>query len=132
MASLDAAGLPYRRPLLGIMVEVPAAALAIDAFDADFYSIGSNDLAQYVAAAGRDIAAVADLQEPAGVAMLRLITGVVVHGRATGAEVCLCGDAGGDPRLIEPLLRAGLRSLSMAPSRVGAAKAVIAALRLRA
>jgi phosphotransferase system enzyme I (PtsI) len=114
------------------MVAVPAAALAIDLFDADFYSIGSNDLAQYVAAAGRDIGAVADLQEPVGPAMLRLIAGVAAHGRATGAEVCLCGDAGGDPALVEPLLRAGLRSLSMAPSRVGSAKAAISAIALKA
>ncbi len=131
-ASLDADGLAYARPPLGIMVEVPAAALAIDGFDADFYSIGSNDLAQYVAAAGRDIGAVADLQEMTGPAMLRLIAGVVAHGRAAGADVSLCGDAGGDPAMIEALLRTGLRSLSMAPSRVGAAKAAIAALTLKA
>lgn len=130
--SLEAEKLPFRLPLLGIMVEVPAAALAIDLFDADFYSIGSNDLAQYVAAAGRDIGAVADLQEPVGPAMLRLIAGVAAHGLKTGAEVCLCGDAGGDPALVEPLLRAGLRSLSMAPSRVGSAKAAISAIALKA
>lgn len=132
VASLEADKLPFRRVPLGIMVEVPAAALAIDLFDADFYSIGSNDLAQYVAAAGRDIGAVADLQEPVGPAMLRLIADVAAHGRKTGAEVCLCGDAGGDPAMVEPLLRAGLRSLSMAPSRVGPAKAAIAATALKA
>ena len=48
LAELSAEGLEARRPALGIMVEVPAAALAIDGFDADFYSIGSNDLVQYV------------------------------------------------------------------------------------
>ena len=55
---------PHRRPPLGMMVEVPAAALAIDLFDAEFFSIGSNDLVQYVTAAGRDIATVARLADP--------------------------------------------------------------------
>ena len=55
------------------MVEVPAAAIAIDQFDADFFSIGSNDLTQYVTAAGRDIGAVADLADPLNPAVLRLI-----------------------------------------------------------
>src|SRR5260370_13365859 len=69
------------RPPLGIMVEVPAAALAIERFDAAFFSIGSNDLTQYVTAAGRDIAAVADLANPLNPAVLRLIRMVAEHGR---------------------------------------------------
>ena len=51
LAALDAEGLPHARPPLGMMVEVPAAAIAVDRFDADFFSIGSNDLTQYVTAA---------------------------------------------------------------------------------
>jgi phosphotransferase system enzyme I (PtsI) len=95
-------------------------------FDADFYSIGSNDLAQYVAAAGRDVPALADLADPVQPAMLRLIAGVVAAARERGVEVSLCGDAGGDPRAIAPLLGAGLRMLSMAPALVGRAKLAIA------
>ena len=72
ISALTAAGVPARRPSLGIMVEVPAAAIAADRFDADFFSIGSNDLTQYAAAAGRDIGAVADLSDPVQPAMLRL------------------------------------------------------------
>ena len=113
------------------MVEVPAAAIAIDQFDADFFSIGSNDLTQYVTAAGRDIGAVADLADPMNPAVLRLIAAVARHGREAGREVSLCGDAGGDPRAIGALLRAGLRSLSVAPASVGAAKQAIAATDLR-
>lgn len=130
LAGLARDGLPARRPKLGIMVEVPAAAIAIDTFDADFFSIGSNDLTQYVTAAGRDIGSVADLADPLNPAVLRLIASVARHGRETGREVCLCGDAGGDPRTIGALLRAGLRSLSVAPASVGAAKQAIAAVDL--
>jgi phosphoenolpyruvate-protein phosphotransferase (PTS system enzyme I) len=122
---------PAIRPKLGIMVEVPAAAIAIDRFDADFFSIGSNDLTQYVTAAGRDIGAVADLADPLNPGVLRLIASVAEHGRLIGREVSLCGDAGGDPRVIAALLRSGLRSLSVAPASVGAAKQAIAATDLR-
>jgi phosphotransferase system enzyme I (PtsI) len=131
LADLAHDNIPAGRPKLGIMIEVPAAAIAIDQFDADFFSIGSNDLTQYVTAAGRDIGAVADLADPLNPALLRLITSIARHGRETGREVSLCGDAGGDPRAIGALLRAGLRSLSVAPASVGAAKQAIAATDLR-
>ncbi len=131
LASLAHDDIPAARPELGIMVEVPAAAIAIDQFDADFFSIGSNDLTQYVTAAGRDIGAVADLADPMNPAVLRLIASVARHGRETGRDVSLCGDAGGEPKMIGALLRAGLRSLSVAPALVGAAKQAIAAIDLR-
>src|SRR5690606_19841080 len=64
VAELAAAGVACRRPLLGIMVEVPAVAIVPERFArADFFSIGSNDLTQYVTAAARDIAGVADLND---------------------------------------------------------------------
>jgi len=132
IAALGRAGVEARRPPLGIMVEVPAAAVAVDLFDADFYSIGSNDLTQYVTASGRDIAGVADLADPLNPAVLRLVALVARHGAASGREVSLCGDAGGEAAAIGPLLRAGLRSLSVAPALVGAAKAAIAAVDLGA
>jgi len=123
--ALLAAGVPAKRPPLGIMVEVPATAIAIDMFDAEFYSIGSNDLAQYVMAAGRDIDAVADLADPSHPALMRLIEQVVRHGRDSDREVCLCGDIAGDPAIIPRLLQAGLRSISVAPSMLAKAKAAI-------
>ena len=131
LAALVAAGVPARRPSLGIMVEVPGAAIAADLFDADFFSIGSNDLTQYVAAAGRDIGAVSDLADPVQPAMLRLLRFVVEVARTKAIEVSLCGDAGGDPRAIPLLLATGLRCLSMAPALVGNAKLVLAAVDLR-
>src|SRR5215510_11283036 len=96
VAELQAANIPHRRPPLGIMVEVPAAAIAIDRFDADFYSIGSNDLTQYVMAAARDIASLSDYADAADPAVLSLIARTVEHGRTTGREVSLCGDAASD------------------------------------
>lgn len=109
-------GAPARRPLLGIMVEVPAAAIAIDRFEAEFFSIGTNDLTACVTAAGRDVGAVAHLADPLNPAVLHLVAGVARHGRATGRDVSLCGDAASDPRCIGPMLRAGVRTLSVAPN----------------
>ena len=119
-------GLPAAMPRLGMMVEVPAAALNIAAFALDFYSIGSNDLVQYVTATSRDCAAVAALHDPRDPAVLELIGRVVAHGAATGREVGLCGDMASDPRYLPALLDLGLASLSVAPSRLAKVKAQIA------
>lgn len=132
MASLAEDAVPARLPPLGIMVEVPAAAIAIGRFDAAFFSIGSNDLTQYVTAAGRDIGAVADLADPLNPAVLELVGRVALHGRTTGRSVSLCGDAGADPLVVAHLLHAGLRSVSVAPAALGRAKQAIAATDLAA
>jgi phosphotransferase system enzyme I (PtsI) len=124
---LEREGRPYRRPALGMMVEVPAAAITPERFDADFYSIGSNDLVQYTLAAGRDVAALSELASAADPAVLALIANVVRHGARTDRKVSICGDAGGDPALIPHLIDCGLTHLSMAPSQVGRAKIAIRA-----
>lgn len=126
IAKLQAAGIPCHRPELGIMVEVPATALAIELYPAAFFSIGSNDLTQYVTASARDISAVSGLNDTANPAVLRLIGEVAGYGRKAGIDVSLCGDAGGDPRLLPLLLSAGVRNVSMAPKMLARAKAVIA------
>ncbi len=129
LAELQRAGVPAAMPPLGIMVETPAAAIAIDLIDADFYSIGSNDLTQYVMAASRDGGGrVAALNDPAHPAVLRLIRQVVAHGTAAGKPVSLCGDMASDPGLVKLLLAAGLRRLSVAPAALGRVKLAIAAL----
>ncbi len=113
------------------MVEVPAVAIAPKAFSAaEFFSIGSNDLTQYVTAAARDSHRVADLCDVTNPAVMRLIGDVAGFGALNGIEVSLCGDAAGHPALVPILLRAGLRSLSVAPSMLGAVKAAIARTRL--
>ncbi|HWA44213.1 MAG TPA: phosphoenolpyruvate--protein phosphotransferase [Hypericibacter adhaerens] len=126
VSELLAEGIPAAMPKLGMMVEVPAAALNIAAFDADFFSIGSNDLVQYVTAAGRDCEAVRDLYDPLEPGVLELIHRVAEHGRLTGREVSLCGDMASDPKYLPALLDAGLRAVSVAPARLARAKAEIA------
>lgn len=130
IAGLKTAGIACRRPELGVMIEVPAAALSVESFDAAFFSIGSNDLTQYVMAAARDSEAVAALNDPSHPAVLRLIAQVAAYGARAGRKVSLCGDAGGEPKFIEALLRAGLRSLSVSPAALGRTKEAIARVRL--
>ena len=120
-------GTPHAMPPLGIMVEVPSVAIAPELFaDAAFFSIGSNDLTQYVMAAARDNTAVAALNSVTNPAVLRLIASVAAFGRLHDIPVSLCGDAGGDPAAIPHLLKAGLRDLSVAPAQLALAKAAIA------
>jgi len=126
LAELAREGLPAAMPRLGMMVEVPAAALNVAAFDVEFYSIGSNDLVQYVTATSRDCAAVAGLHDPLDPAVLELIGRVVAHGSTTGREVGLCGDMASDSRYLPALLDLGLASLSVAPARLAKVKAQIA------
>ncbi len=129
LEELAAAGIAAARPALGMMVEVPAAALNIGAFAAEFVSIGSNDLIQYVMAASRDEPAVAGLYRPRDPAVLELIRRVVEVGCAQGKEVSLCGEMASEAALVPVLLEAGLRRLSVAPAAIGPVKAAIAAWR---
>jgi phosphoenolpyruvate-protein phosphotransferase (PTS system enzyme I) len=118
-------------PELGIMVEVPSVAITPARFDkAAFFSIGSNDLTQYVLAASRDSGELSALARTDDPAVLSLIRNVAAHGARQGIAVGLCGDAASDPALVPDLLRAGLRSLSVAASRIGAVKAAIAGVDL--
>jgi phosphotransferase system enzyme I (PtsI) len=118
-------GRQAQMPPLGMMVEVPAAALAIEDFNADFFSIGSNDLIQYVAAASRDEPQLADLARPSR-AVFGLIRHVVKYAEGAGRETSLCGDLAGDPEQVGALLDQGLRTFSVAPGALGPVKAAIA------
>jgi phosphoenolpyruvate-protein phosphotransferase (PTS system enzyme I) len=118
-------GQAAKLPPLGMMVEVPAAALAIEDFNADFFSIGSNDLIQYVAAASRDEPQLADLARPSR-AVFNLIRHVVDHAERTGRQASLCGDLAGEPSQVAALLDQGLRIFSVAPGALGAVRAAIA------
>ena len=126
-AALAARGIAHKMPPLGIMVEVPSVAIVPEAFaEAAFFSIGSNDLTQYVMAAARDNTAVAHLNSVRHPAVLRLVAAVTAFGLREEIPVSLCGDAGGDPASIPSLLEAGLRDLSVAPAQLAMAKAAIA------
>jgi phosphoenolpyruvate-protein phosphotransferase (PTS system enzyme I) len=127
--SLRQEGVACGRPELGMMVEVPAAALTLDMFAADFLSIGSNDLIQYVTACSRDSRPLAALADPLQPAVLRIMRDVVRHAATRGIPISLCGDMASDPRCIPALLNIGLRRLSVAPAAVAAVKAAIACQR---
>lgn len=124
--ALVARGVPAAVPPVGIMVEVPAVAISIARFDAAFYSIGTNDLVQYVTASSRGSAALAPLYDPRNPAVLELIARVADHGRSIGREVSVCGDMASDPELVRYLLEAGITSLSVAPAKLGSVKHAVA------
>ena len=127
VAALEADGVPFRRPPLGIMVEVPAVAIELALYRrAAFFSIGSNDLTQYLTASARDIAAVSGLNDAGHPAVMTLIRRVVAVAGEIGRDVSLCGDMGGDPAHIPALIEAGVRTVSVAPPLVGRTKLAIA------
>jgi phosphotransferase system enzyme I (PtsI) len=129
VSELEGQGMSCRLPPLGIMVEVPATAIAPELFvRAEFFSIGSNDLTQYVTASARDIAAVAALNDAGHPAVLELIGHVVRVGRELGRDVSLCGDMGGDPVHLPALVARGLKTVSVAPPLVGRTKLALASI----
>jgi phosphoenolpyruvate-protein phosphotransferase/dihydroxyacetone kinase phosphotransfer subunit len=116
---------------VGMMVEVPAAALNIEAFlpHVDFVSIGTNDLTQYTLAVERGNAAVAPLADPLDPGVLRLVA--EVGRRAAGrAAVSVCGEAASDPLAVPVLLGLGVTELSVSPAAVPGVKAAVRELDL--
>lgn len=109
---------------VGIMVEVPAAALRPEALSTllDFVSIGTNDLTQYALAADRGNPGMAGLADHADPAVLRLVQ-LVCDGVPEGVEVCACGDAASDPGLAALLVGLGVRELSATTATVPLVKA---------
>ena len=134
-ASLVAAGIAVPEHVeVGIMVEVPAVALMVEAFvpHVDFFSIGTNDLAQYVLAAERgnaEVAALADALHPAVLRLIERTAGAAAEG---GRGVAVCGEIAGDPLAIPVLLGLGIAELSMAAVRIPAAKQAVRATDLAA
>jgi len=109
---------------LGAMVEVPAAAIAIDSFlpHFDFVSVGTNDLIQYTLAIDRADEAVAHLYDPWHPAVLQLLRQTITSAQASGKHVSVCGEMAGDIAFTDLLLAMGLRSFSMHPARVASIK----------
>ena len=128
---LAAAGIPFNpRMPLGIMVEVPSVAIALDHYNdvCDFYSIGTNDLTQYLLAVDRTNNAVANLYRPSHPAVLRLLRGVFAQANAANRPVSLCGEMGGEPGYVPLLLGLGLRSFSVSPPAVPTVKKMLRSL----
>ena len=111
----------------GMMIETPAAAICADAFapEVDFFSIGTNDLTQYVMAADRGNPAVGHLAGPLHPAVLRLIEEVCAAAADHGLRVRICGELAGAPEAIGALLLAGVRELSVAPPMVALVRSAI-------
>ena len=118
-----AAGLEGRARI-GIMVEVPAAALCADQVlgEVQFASIGTNDLAQYTMATDRELGALADLIDRWQPAVLRLVAETAAAGQRAGVPVGVCGESASDPLMALVLCGMGITSLSMSTASVPAVR----------
>lgn len=120
-AELDSCHVPYNKDIqVGIMVETAAASLIADIFakEADFFSIGTNDLTQYTMSVDRGNDKVSYLYSPLNPAVLRSIKRVISCGREAGIMVGMCGEAASDPMMIPLLLAFGLNEFSMSASAI--------------
>ena len=122
--SLDEEGKRYRDIPVGMMLEVPAAAVSIDTMleVVDFVSIGSNDLVQYLMAADRDNPKVSHLCQPLSPPVLRILESVIGTCNRADKPVTLCGEMAGMPSAFVLLLGMGLRSFSMSSSFIPSIK----------
>jgi phosphotransferase system enzyme I (PtsI) len=127
-SELEARGLaPRSLPAIGVMIEVPSAAITADllAREADFFSIGTNDLIQYSLAVDRTDARISRLYEPVHPAVLRTIRGIVRAAERRDIPLSLCGEMASDPVMLPVLVGLGLRDFSMSPGAIPVARRVL-------
>ncbi len=132
-AELVAQDIPFDRKLkVGSMIEIPSAALTAHllAPHCDFFSIGTNDLIQYLIAIDRVNDRIAHLYEPTHPAVLRVLNEIITKGHRGGLKVSVCGEMAGDPVLAPLLLGLGVNELSMTPPLLPATKYVIRAMKM--
>ncbi|TPI09208.1 phosphoenolpyruvate--protein phosphotransferase [Mesorhizobium sp. B4-1-3] len=129
-AELKAEGVPHASFDLGVMIETPAAVLIAPALakEVAFFSIGTNDLTQYIMAADRLNPTVAKLNDVTNPAVMSAIELTAKAGVAAGIMVGMCGEAAGRPDLIPTFVGMGLTELSMSPASIQRAKKTIAAM----
>ncbi len=126
-AELDEMGIPYGNPELGIMIETPAAVMMSRelAWEVDFFSIGTNDLTQYMLACDRQNPHLESTCDPHHPAVLRAIELTIKNGHEGGAWVGICGELGADTSLTETFIKMGVDELSVSPSRILAVREAI-------
>jgi len=112
---------------VGIMVETPSAAVIADrlALEADFFSVGTNDLIQYNLAIDRQNRETAYLYRPLHLSVLRMLQNIVNAARASGIPVSMCGEMAGDPIFALMLLALGFDELSMTAGQIPIVKNII-------
>ena len=117
---LEKAGVPYRMPEQGIMIETPAAVMISDelAQMVDFFSIGTNDLSQYTLAIDRQNEQLDDFYQPHHKAILRMIRMTVENAHKYGKWAGICGELGADLALTKTFMEMGVDELSVAPSMI--------------
>lgn len=117
---LEDAGIFYKRPEQGIMIETPAAVMVSDELAqlVDFFSIGTNDLTQYTLAMDRQNGRLDEFYDPYHKAVLRMIRMTVENAHKYGKRVGICGELGADPELTEKFIRMGVDELSVVPSMI--------------
>lgn len=119
-AELDEAGIPYKVPEQGIMIETPASVMVSDELAelVDFFSVGTNDLTQYTLAIDRQNDRLDDFYNPHHKAILKMIAMAAENAHKCGKWIGICGELGADTELTEEFLRMGIDELSVSPSMV--------------
>ena len=131
MIQLEGAGVPFDREIpVGVMIEVPSAAIIADvlARECDFFSVGTNDLTQYVLAVDRGNESVAHLYDSLHPAVLSLIDRSVRAASRAGIPISICGEMATRPLAVPILVGLGISELSGAPSAVPVVKEIVRAL----
>jgi phosphoenolpyruvate-protein phosphotransferase (PTS system enzyme I) len=132
-AELKAEGRAFDQRLrVGSMIEIPSAAMAADllARECDFFSVGTNDLIQYLLAIDRVNDRIAHLYEPTHPAVLRTLRHIVVEAHRAKIKVSVCGEMAGDPNYTALLFGLGVDELSMTPPLLPAAKYILRNMKL--
>lgn len=127
-SELALAGVPFDRHIqAGIMIEIPSAVLMADllAPEADFFSIGTNDLIQYTLAVDRSNEHLAEFFQPLHPAVLRSLRRVVEAAHTAGIDACICGEMAGDPLYLPILLGLGFDELSMGSASIPRVKHIL-------
>ncbi len=120
MNELTAEGIPFKKVPIGVMVETPAAAVLAHelAKEAEFFSVGTNDLTQYTLAVDRQNAKLGSFYDPYHPALMALLAHIAKSANEAGIWAGICGELGADPKMTETFLKMGYTELSMAPGRV--------------